>query len=118
MGKASFGWKDNEHFLSLLESEYLRGIHREMSDVAENQKYKAEVWVKNSGLDSSLGIRFLESWKEMRLHRERGKKAQKTGGQRKYQEEKWTGTETLSDKRKQERLSKVKPNPVNFVSCK
>lgn len=86
MGKAGFGWKDNEYFLSLLESEYLRGIHREMSDVAENQKYKAEVWVKNSGLDPSLGIHFLESWKEMRLHRERRKKntknrrAKKTSG--------------------------------------
>lgn len=82
MGKASFGWKGNEYFLMLYlihysESEYLRGIHREMSDVAENQKYKAEVWVKNSGLDSSLGIRFLESWKEMRLHRERGKQKNK-----------------------------------------
>lgn len=76
MGKAGFGWKDNEYFLSLLESEYVRGIHREMSDVAENQKYKAEVWVKNSGLDSSLGIHFLESWKEMRLHRDREKTKQ------------------------------------------
>lgn len=50
-----------------------------------------------------MWIHLLESWKEMRLRRERGGKKTKTGGQRKNQEEKWTGTETLSDKREQER---------------
>lgn len=37
------------------------------------EKYGAEVWVKSSGLESILGIHLLESWKEIRLHRERGK---------------------------------------------
>lgn len=41
MGKAGFGWKENE--FSLLEFECLRGIHREMSDMAGDQKYKIEV---------------------------------------------------------------------------
>lgn len=46
---------------------------------------------------------------------ERGKK-NKNRRAEKNQEEKWTGTETLSDKREQERQKSE--TQVNFVSCK
>lgn len=41
MGEAGFGWKENE--FRLLEFECLRDIHREMSDMAGDKKYKTEV---------------------------------------------------------------------------
>lgn len=46
-GKAGFCWKDNGFFFSRLECDCLRDIQREMSDLAGNQKYEAEAWVKN-----------------------------------------------------------------------
>lgn len=83
-GSTGFGWKDNGFFFSLLEFECLRDIHKEMCDLAGNHKIGAEAWVKNSRLESSFGIHLLESWKEMRLHREgeKNRTAEKRSGRK------------------------------------